>query len=67
MATAEEEMNIASNAALKARQEGLRSDANVLVKNIIAELARSGDEMPESTRDVLRIAAMMTLMLKMEN
>lgn len=64
--TAHDEYDIASNVALKAHRQGLRFDANVLLREIVADLAQSGDVMPASTLAALRTVAAQLLMLQME-
>lgn len=45
---------------------GLKVDGNAIVRDLVDELERSGPRLPESTRNVLRLAAARVLMLLSE-
>ncbi|MGF6854359.1 hypothetical protein OKW29_003246 [Paraburkholderia sp. CI3] len=51
------EREIVESMASRCAQHGFKADGNVIVRDIVAELERSGVRLPESTKFVLRSAA----------
>lgn len=62
--TREDEIDIASNAALIFMQAGMPAAVSESVTAIAEELEAAGDTLPASTVAVLRVAAAVLLMVK---